>query len=59
MGFYTVDIDKQGEIATTQGINAMPTFIVFKNGEQVHDGKLVGANPGQLVQLLERAGAQL
>ncbi|CAD6572111.1 MAG: hypothetical protein CYPHOPRED_004717 [Cyphobasidiales sp. Tagirdzhanova-0007] len=33
--FYTIDVDEEEEIAQEVGIRAMPTFMVFKNGEKV------------------------
>ncbi|KAI0789461.1 thioredoxin [Abortiporus biennis] len=44
--FAKVDVDEQGDISQEVGIRAMPTFILFKNGNKVKD--LVGANPGAL-----------
>ncbi|KAF8346081.1 thioredoxin TrxA, partial [Amanita rubescens] len=41
--FYKVNVDDQGGISQEVGIRAMPTFMLFKNGEKVQE--LVGANP--------------
>lgn len=41
--FVTADVDKVKEIAAEYGVRAMPTFIVFKNGEQW--GTFTGAAP--------------
>lgn len=46
LGFYKVDVDEQGQIAQEVGIRAMPTFVVFKNGEKVET--VVGADPSKL-----------
>ncbi|KAF8604423.1 thioredoxin [Ceratobasidium sp. AG-I] len=51
--FYKVDVDEQPDISQEVGIRAMPTFIVFKDGNKVKD--LVGANPGGLEQLVKHA----
>ncbi|GFF37778.1 thioredoxin [Aspergillus udagawae] len=47
--FYKVDADAQPDIAQEVGIRAMPTFIVFKDGQKV--GELTGANPEALRNL--------
>ncbi|KAF2268770.1 Cop c 2-like protein [Lojkania enalia] len=44
--FYKLDVDDIPELAQELGIRAMPTFILFKNGEKVSD--VVGANPKAL-----------
>ncbi|KIY72613.1 thioredoxin [Cylindrobasidium torrendii FP15055 ss-10] len=51
--FFKVDVDEQEEISQEVGIRAMPTFVVFKNGEKI--GELVGANPGGLQELVQKA----
>ncbi|KAJ5746157.1 thioredoxin [Penicillium odoratum] len=33
--FYKVDVDQLGEVAAKNKISAMPTFLVFKNGELI------------------------
>lgn len=38
-----VDVDESGEIAATYGVTAMPTFVVFKNGQEVW--RRMGAAP--------------
>lgn len=40
--FYKLDIDEVPDIAQELGIRAMPTFLIFKDGEKV--GEVVGAN---------------
>lgn len=44
--FYQIDVDQLSEVAAELGIRAMPTFMLFKNGEKVQD--IVGANPPAL-----------
>ncbi|KAI9432005.1 thioredoxin [Lactarius indigo] len=51
--FYKVDVDQQADIAQEVGIRAMPTFIVFKDGNKVDE--LVGANPAGLQALVVKA----
>jgi len=51
--FYKVDVDEAPEIAQEVGIRAMPTFLLFKSGEQV--GSTMGANPPQLQALVQKA----
>ena len=41
--FYKVDVDEVPDLAQELGIRAMPTFVIFKNGEKVDE--VVGANP--------------
>lgn len=53
--FYKVDVDEVEDVAQEVGIRAMPTFLVFKNGEQVNE--LVGANPPGLKAMIEKAAA--
>jgi thioredoxin 1 len=44
--FYQIDVDQMSEVAAELGIRAMPTFMLFKDGEKVQD--VVGANPPAL-----------
>ncbi len=41
--FVKVDVDEVPDLAQELGIRAMPTFVIFKNGEKVSE--VVGANP--------------
>ena len=50
--FFKLDVDEVPDVAQELGVRAMPTFIVFKNGEKV--GEVVGANPKALEALVER-----
>lgn len=50
--FYKVDVDEVEDVAQEVGIRAMPTFIVYKNGEIVD--QLVGADPSKLEQLFAK-----
>ncbi|KAF2655576.1 thioredoxin-domain-containing protein [Lophiostoma macrostomum CBS 122681] len=40
--FYKLDVDEVPDVAQELGIRAMPTFLLFKNGEKV--AEVVGAN---------------
>ncbi|KAJ3865727.1 thioredoxin-like protein, partial [Lentinula novae-zelandiae] len=44
--FFKVDTDAQEAIAQEVGITAMPTFMVFRNGEKIEETK--GALPANL-----------
>lgn len=44
--FYKLDVDEVPDVAQELGIRAMPTFLLFKNKEQV--AEVVGANPKAL-----------
>jgi thioredoxin 1 len=40
--FYKIDVDEVPDVAQELGIRAMPTFLLFKDGEKVEE--VVGAN---------------
>jgi thioredoxin 1 len=44
--FFKLDVDEVPDVAQELNIRAMPTFVLFKNGEKV--GEVVGANPKAL-----------
>ncbi len=44
--FFKLDVDEVPEVAAELGVRAMPTFLLFKDGEKV--GEVVGANPKAL-----------
>ncbi|GAB7350660.1 hypothetical protein MBLNU459_g1225t1 [Dothideomycetes sp. NU459] len=50
--FYKLDVDEVPEVAQELGIRAMPTFILFKNGEKVKE--VVGANPKALETAIQQ-----
>lgn len=50
--FLKVDVDALPDLAADKGIKAMPTFHIYKNGEQV--GEFVSANPPKLLELIEK-----
>jgi len=48
--FYKLDVDEVPDVAQDLAVRAMPTFIVFKDGEKV--GEVVGANQKALEALV-------
>jgi len=50
--FYKIDVDEVPDVAEKLGIRAMPTFMIFKNGEKV--GEVVGANPKALEAAIKK-----
>ena len=44
--FYKLDVDEVPDVAQELAVRAMPTFLLFKDGEKV--GEVVGANPTAL-----------
>lgn len=53
--FAKIDVDELPEVSQELGIRAMPTFMLFKDGEKAEE--LVGANPAALVNLLKGGAA--
>lgn len=51
IGFFKCDVDDQEQVAAEVGVKAMPTFMLFKQGEKV--GSVVGADPNKLKAALE------
>ncbi|KAF2201731.1 thioredoxin [Delitschia confertaspora ATCC 74209] len=49
--FYKIDVDEVPDVAQELGIRAMPTFLLFKNGEKV--AEVVGANPKALESAIQ------
>ena len=50
--FFKLDVDEVPDVAQELGIRAMPTFILFKDGEKV--GEIVGANKKALEAAIEK-----
>lgn len=46
-----VDVDQNSEVATINQITAMPTFVFFKNGKEVH--RIRGGNIPEIIQHLQ------
>lgn len=55
--FVKVNVDEQREIAAQYGIQAMPTFLVFKDGKKIEEIK--GANPPALKKAVENIAAEV
>lgn len=51
--FVKLDVDEVPDVAQELGIRAMPTFLVFKDGEKIQE--IVGANPKALLAAIESA----
>ena len=52
--FYKLDVDEVPDVAQELGIRAMPTFLLFKNGDKV--AEVVGANPKALEAAIKSNG---
>ncbi|KAF2488148.1 thioredoxin-like protein [Neohortaea acidophila] len=50
--FYKIDVDELPEVAQDLSVRAMPTFMLFKDGEKV--AEVVGANPKALEQAIQQ-----
>ena len=50
--FYKLDVDEVPDVAQELGVRAMPTFMLFKNGEKVNE--VVGANPQALIAAVKK-----
>lgn len=55
--FVKVNVDEAREIAAQYGIQAMPTFLLFKDGKQIEEIK--GADPRKLKSVIESATTDL
>ncbi|KAI9758200.1 MAG: Cytoplasmic thioredoxin isoenzyme 2 [Lichina confinis] len=51
--FLKLDVDELSEVAAEWSVSAMPTFLLFKNGEKV--GEVVGANARALEAEIKKA----
>ena len=51
--FFKLDVDECPDVAQELGVSAMPTFLLFKDGEKVD--QVVGANPIALKAAIEKA----
>ncbi|TKA77187.1 hypothetical protein B0A49_01832 [Cryomyces minteri] len=50
--FYKLDVDEVPDVAQELGIRAMPTFMLFRDGEKV--AEVVGANPKALEAAIQK-----
>lgn len=53
VNFAQIDVDAVPDVAGDLGIRAMPTFMLFKDGEKVDE--LLGANPPGLEKLVQQS----
>lgn len=53
--FAKLDVDEVPDVAQELGIRAMPTFVIFKDGEKFKE--IVGANPQALKSAIEASVA--
>lgn len=51
--FAKFDVDALPDLAQELGIRAMPTFVIFKNGDKADE--FVGANPPGLLATINKA----
>ncbi|GKT93486.1 thioredoxin [Colletotrichum tofieldiae] len=50
--FVKIDVDEVPDVSQELGIRAMPTFLIFEDGQKAQE--LVGANPTALKQAIEK-----
>lgn len=50
--FYKVDVDQEQMLASQQGITAMPTLKIFKDGKEIDT--IVGADLQSLVNTIQQ-----
>ncbi|KAL9941955.1 hypothetical protein D7B24_004591 [Verticillium nonalfalfae] len=55
VNFLKIDVDEVPDLSQELGIRAMPTFMVFKDGQKVEE--IVGANPPALEKALLKYSA--
>ncbi|KAI0993846.1 hypothetical protein K3495_g14339 [Podosphaera aphanis] len=55
--FIKFDVDAVPDIAKALNIKAMPTFIIFKDGEKIAD--VIGANPSAIQEQLNRISSSI
>ncbi|KAJ1676099.1 thioredoxin trx1, partial [Spiromyces aspiralis] len=41
--FFKINVDELAEVSTKVGVTAMPTFVIYINGQK-HGGEIIGAN---------------
>lgn len=45
-----LNVDENSETASRFGVNAIPTILLFKNGEEAEDLRMIGAQPKDAYQ---------
>jgi thioredoxin 1 len=59
LAFAKVDVDAHQSLAAEYGITAMPTFVVFREGQPQPDSVVRGANPPALEAALRKIKAEI
>lgn len=54
VAFGKVNVDEADDIASEEAIEAMPTFIFYKDGQVIK--KIQGADQSQILSILEKKG---
>lgn len=49
--FVAVDVDKSGDVAEEYGIEAMPTFVLIKNGKEV--SRIKGGRKDKILSMID------
>jgi thioredoxin 1 len=57
LAFVKVNVDEQRELAAQYGVTAMPTFLVFKDGQKIDE--IRGADVRRLKSVVEGVGAEV
>lgn len=55
MRFLSVDVDKLQSVARELSVNAMPTFVLFKDGQEA--GRVVGGDMKKLEAEIQKISA--
>lgn len=50
--FYQIDVDSLAETASDLSVRAMPTFVLYKDGQR-QQPDVVGANPSALEKAIQ------
>ncbi len=51
--FVAVDVDKSEDVASEYSIEAMPTFVLVKDGKEV--GRIKGGNKDKILSMIDEA----
>lgn len=55
--FVKIDNDKNQDLAQEYGVTALPTFLLFRNGQVIQ--KVQGANPTELKAVIEKLASEM